>query len=333
MRYLQKTDRTEKINLDVKDKKILSILSANARIPLTLLSRKVGLSRDAVNYRIQNYEKKGVIQGYRTMVDISKFKYNANHLFIKLNNPSKGIERKILDRLIKYPFVRAVIKFSGKFDFEIAFVTKDIDDLDRVLTLIVNDCSEFIQDYEVLTISKTFAAETFPPNFSEYGIERDLKKRAYQKIDKKDIEILKIISEDALLPLHEIAGKVRLSADAVAYRIKNMVNSETIIKFVPVINYTSLDYNLYTVLLNISGLDEKKEKILREFLSADKNTMWAVKTIGRFNVLIYFLVKNIDDLQDTMLRLRSLFPSQINHYETLIAYEEYKYTYFPSKLF
>jgi len=61
MRYLQKNPKTVKAKLDVKDKKILSILSANSRIPLTQLAKKVGLSRDAVNYRIKNYEKNGII--------------------------------------------------------------------------------------------------------------------------------------------------------------------------------------------------------------------------------------------------------------------------------
>ena len=333
MRYLQKTPKTVKARLDVKDKKILSILSADARIPLTQLSKRVALSRDAVAYRIKNYEKKGIIQGYRTVVDMSKFGYKANHLFIKLNNPSKEIEKRIRNKLIRYPFVRAVIKFSGNYDLEIAFVTKDVDDLDMVLTKIITDCAGSLHDYELLTISKTFVAETFPPNFSEYKIKRDGKKKTSNKINKKDIEILKIIGEDATLPLYEIAERVKLSADAVAYRIKNMIDSGIIIKFIPVINYTSLDYNLHTILLNISGLDEGKEKILRNFLLSDKNTLWAVKTIGRFNVLIYLLVKNVEELQETMLKLRSLFPKQINHYETLIAYEEYKYVYFPKKLF
>lgn len=333
MRYLQTNPKTIKAKLDVKDKKILSIFSSNSRMPLTQLSKKVGLSRDAVNYRIKNYEKNGVIQGYRTMVNMSKFGYKANHLFIKLNNPTKIIEQKILNKLIKYPFVRAVIKFSGNYDFEIAFVTKDIDDLDKSLTQIITDCAGSLQDYELLTISKTFVAETFPPNFSEHKLQKDYKNISSQKIDKKDIEILKIISEDALLPLHEIGGKVKLSADAINYRIKNMIDSGIIIKFIPVLNYTSLDYNLHTLLLNISGLDEAKEKVLKEFLSGDKNTLWAVKTIGRYNVLIYLLVKNIEDLQDTVMKLRSLFPKQINHYETLIAYEEYKYIYFPKELF
>ena len=333
MRYLQKNPKTIKAKLDIKDKKILSILSANSRIPLTRVSKKVALSRDAVNYRIKNYERNGIIQGYRTMVDMSKFGYNPNRLFIRLNNPSKEAENIILNKITKYPFVRAVIKFGGNYDFEIAFVTKDIDDLDDVLTKIITDCSGFLQDYELLTISKTFVSEIFPPSFSEYKIEKSNKKKTTNKTDKKDIEILKIISEDATMPLYEIAGKVKLSADAVAYRIKNMINSGVIIKFIPVINYTSLDYNLHTVLLNIIGLDKEKEKTLKNFLSEDKNTLWAVKTIGRFNVLIYLLVKNIEELQQTMIKLRSLFPKQINHYEALIAYEEYKYVYFPKNLF
>lgn len=333
MRYLQKNPKTIKAKLDIKDKKILSVLSTNVRIPLTQLSKRVALSRDAVNYRIKNYEKRGIIQGYRTMVDISKFNYKSNHLFIKLNNPTKEIERKILNKLVKSPFIRAVIKFSGNYDFEIDFITKDIDDLDELLTKIVTDCSGSLQDYELLTISKTFVAETFPKNFSKYKTEKEKKERLDKEFDKKDIEILKIISEEANLPLYKIAEKVKLSADVVAYRIKNMVNSGIIINFVPVINYTSLDYNLHTVLLNINGLDDKKEKILNDFLLIDKNVLWAVKTIGRFNVLIYLLVRNVEELQKTLLKLRSLFPKQINHYETLIAYEEYKYIYFPKNLF
>jgi len=86
-------------------------------------------------------------------------------------------------------------------------------------------------------------------------------------------------------------------------------------------------------LININSLDSKKEKLLQEFLLNDEHVLWAVKTIGRFNVLIYFLVKNVEDLQESTLKLRRLFPKQINNYETLIAYEEYKYVYFPKELF
>lgn len=332
MRYLQKTEKTKKVKLDVKDKKIFSILSFNARIPLTQLAKKVALSRDAVNYRIKNYEKKGVIQGYRTMIDISKFGYNNYHLFIKLNNPSQEVEKRILNKLIKYPFIRAIIKFSGNFDFEIALIAKDLKELDKIIEKIMDDCSNFLQDYDILIFRKLYVTRALPKSFSEYIKDTSVGNKKY-KIDKKDITILKLISENSLLPLYEIASKAGLSADAVAYRIKNMKDSGIINKFVPIINYNSLDYNVYTVLFNISTLNEENEKKLREFLINDKNVMWAIKTIGKFNILVYFLVKNIDDLQNSVLKFRSLFPKQINRHETLIAYEEHKFTYFPSGLF
>lgn len=333
MRYLQKNPNASKVKLDVKDKKILSLFSVNCRLPLTQLAKKVGLSRDAVNYRIKNYEKQGIIQGYRTMVDISKFGYDVYHLFIKLNNPSPQIEQKIISKLTKHPFIRAILKFNGDYDLEIAFVARNISSLDILITQIIGDCTTYIQAYELIAISKTFAAETFPPSFSDNKTSIESKEQEVVKLDEKDIAILKIIGEDAILPLYEIASKVKLSTDAISYRIKNMINSGVIIKFVPVINYTSLDYSLHTLLLNISGLDEKKEKILKDFLVTNQNTLWAVKTIGSYNVLIYLLVKNMDELQQTSIKLRSLFPGQINNYTSLIAYEEYKYVYFPSGLF
>ncbi len=333
MKYLQHVRDNRKVELDAKDKKIIGLLSHNARFPLTQIAKKVGLSRDSVGYRIKKYEREGVIQGYRTMVDLSKFGYSNYHLFVKLNNPSRDIEAKIIARLAKHDYIRAILKFSGNFDLEIALVVKDVLELDGRITQIINDCFGFMQDYEILTIVKTYAAETFPPNFSE-GVSRESEaKKISSKIDKKDIQILKIISEEALMPLYEIGDKVGISADAAAYRIKNLINSGIIIKFIPVINYVSLSFNLHTVLLNISALDEDKEKILGDFLSKNKSTLWAVKTIGRFNVLIYLLVKDIEELQEAMLELRSLFPKQIIHYESLIAYEEYKYVYFPSGLF
>lgn len=332
MRYLQQKHDAEKIRLDMKDRKILALLCNNARTPLTQLSKKVGLSRDAVSYRIKNYERKGIIQGYRTMINISKFGYNNHHLFIRLNNPSHEIEEKIINKLIKIPFVRAVIKLSGSSDLQIALIAKDLEELDKGIEKIMKDCEGAVQDYEVLSFRKLFVSRALPKSFSDFIEDPEFKDKNH-KIDNQDIKILKLISENALLPLYEIGNRIRLGADAVAYRIKNMKDSKIINKFIPIINYNSLNFNVFVGLFNISSLNQENEKKLKEFLINDKNTMWAIKTIGRYNLLVYFLVRTIDDLQDSVLKLRELFSEQINHHEILIAYEEYKFTYFPKELF
>ncbi|MBT6690572.1 Lrp/AsnC family transcriptional regulator [archaeon] len=320
---------TKEIILDIKDKKILSVISQNARMPLTRVAKKVALSRDSINYRIKNYEKQRLIKGYRTIINIAHFGYDNYHLFIKLNNPSPELEKKIIDKLIQKPFIRAVLKFSGKFDLEIAIVANSILNLDKILDEINNSSEQNILDYELLAISKTFTTKSLPMNQSKHEKSNKTK---IKKIDKKDIQILNLLSKNAKLPIFELAEKLKLSTDAIIYRIKKLKESGTIIKFIPVINFDALGYNLHVVLLNTNISKEKDEKNLSNFLSKNENTLWAVKAIGKFNVIIYLLTKNAGELQKTLLDLRKFLPGRLNKQELLIAHEQFKYDYFPEEL-
>jgi len=46
-------------------------------------------------------------------------------------------------------------------------------------------------------------------------------------------------------------------------------------------------------------------------------------------MVAYICVENNEGLMDMLTALRNLLPETIINYEILIAYEEYKYTYFP----
>ncbi|MBP7708271.1 Lrp/AsnC family transcriptional regulator [Candidatus Pacearchaeota archaeon] len=337
MRYIQSRKNTEKIKLDIKDKKILAILSANARTPLTAIAKQVELSRDSVDYRIRGYEKKGLIQDYITLVNIKKFGYANYHLFVKLNNPSKELEEEFISSLKANHYVRAVIKFNGTFDFEVALITKSIEELDELITSIISQNQEIIQDYEILPITKTYSAKSLPKSILQENFfhkeEKTIMPKKEYMIDKKDLAILKEICEKANKSLVEVGTKLKISADNVAYRIKNLKEQGIITNFVPVFNYDALDYNLHAALLKIHPLDKEQDAKLSQFLVNNPNTLWAVKTLGKYNLLVYFLVKNMEEFQETILQLRSLFPKKITNYETLIGYEEYKYIHFPKEIF
>ena len=332
MEFTDKIQSTSKIKLDLKDKKILRILSDNSRTPSTQIAKQVGLSRDSVEYRIKNYEKSGLIEGYRTLVNIHYFGYINYHLFIKLNNPSQKVESNIIKKLVNIPNIRALLRFNGNFDYEIALICKDISELDDIITKIHTACEGFLQYYEILPIVKNYVVDTFPPNFSESLPYKKIK-HINHKVDKKDIDILKILGENAKTPYYEIAEKVRLSADAVSYRVKKMIDAGIIIKFIPSINHRIIGYEMYAILLNINFLDEKKEKQLVSFLKNDPNILWGVKTLGKYNLLSYVLVHDINDFHETLLNLRKLFPKDITRYEALINFDRYKYVYFPKDLF
>ena len=45
------------MNLNLKDKKILELLSINARLPISVIAKSVGLSRDIIRYRIEKLKE------------------------------------------------------------------------------------------------------------------------------------------------------------------------------------------------------------------------------------------------------------------------------------
>src|SRR3989344_736941 len=242
MKYIQKNTETKIIKIDEKDKQILSLLSNNVRIPATTIAKNVKLSRDAVAYRIQNYENRGLIQGHLTIIDISKFGFDNYHMFIKLSNHAGEIEKLIIEKICKHPFIRAVLTFNGNYDIEVALVAKNVSDLDNCVTAIINDCQGEIQEHEVLALPKNYCSYSLPKKFiskDKSKIISDKNKLTYF-LNKKDIEILKLIGRNATATTVSLSKKVNLSADAVAYRIKKMQEAKVILKFVPIFNYTVL---------------------------------------------------------------------------------------------
>lgn len=58
--------------LDRFDHAILEVIKDHARMSYSEIGEKVGLSRVAVKNRMEIMEKKGIIQGYKTVIDETK---------------------------------------------------------------------------------------------------------------------------------------------------------------------------------------------------------------------------------------------------------------------
>ena len=58
--------------MDHTDIRILNILQGNARMSMTELGNRVGLTSPAVTERVKRLEEKGIIEGYRTIIKRGK---------------------------------------------------------------------------------------------------------------------------------------------------------------------------------------------------------------------------------------------------------------------
>ncbi|MCX6774094.1 MAG: winged helix-turn-helix transcriptional regulator [Candidatus Micrarchaeota archaeon] len=72
--------------LDKKDEIILDMLSNDARIAVTEIAKKLGISNTATKKRISRLEKNGIIRGYRLDVDFQMM--GKDNYMILVNVPS-----------------------------------------------------------------------------------------------------------------------------------------------------------------------------------------------------------------------------------------------------
>ena len=63
--------------IDTIDKKLLFELNLNCRKSNTELGKKLRISKQVVNYRINQLEKKEILRSYHALIDWQKLGFNA----------------------------------------------------------------------------------------------------------------------------------------------------------------------------------------------------------------------------------------------------------------
>ncbi len=79
-----------------KDENILALLQHNARIPISEIAKKVGLSENGVRYRIDKLQKENYITDYEVILNPESFGKNILAIFNIMLEPKKvktGIEK------------------------------------------------------------------------------------------------------------------------------------------------------------------------------------------------------------------------------------------------
>lgn len=332
LRFTETRLAEKKVQLDMLDKKILTELCKNARLSQSAIAKHVKTSRDTVNYRITKLKDAGVLQGYRAIVDISKFGYLNVHLFLQLNQPSKEAMGSLVQKLKSYPFLRSIIQCNGKYDLELAIAAKDVHDCDQIIAKICNDCNDMLQSYDIVFVTKSLCANCFPKSFYEVALSSPVFSDKPLQPDKKDILLLELLAASGDLPVYKLAEHLGLSSDAVTYRIKKLHKAGYIIGYVPAVNYHLIDYSVYAVLVSVTNLTVKDEATLQQFLQTNKDVLWAVKAMGRYSLIVYIATQQMDNFIRTADELRNYLVGKIKDYQMLINIESHKYIYLPKGL-
>ena len=124
---------TETLLIDNLDRKILDIITKNARIPYLEVARECGVSGAAIHQRVQRLIKIGVIKGSEFKVDpvMVGFKTCA-YIGIFLDHP--GHFREVVGKFLEIPEVIECHYTTGNYSLFIKVYARDNEHLRTILT-------------------------------------------------------------------------------------------------------------------------------------------------------------------------------------------------------
>ncbi len=146
-------------------------------------------------------------------------------------------------------------------------------------------------------------------------------------LDVKDRKLLEIYTDNAKLPIRQLAKMIGVSREVAQYRIKRLKQKGIVKRVVAKIDMTRFYQNAYAMFLRFSKLDEQFLKEAIEFFAANPYIMWVSALSGEYDIGTSFLTRTPNDLGLFMQTMERQFGKNLKEYD-LFPYEaEYKNTF------
>jgi Lrp/AsnC family leucine-responsive transcriptional regulator len=149
--------------LDKIDKQIINALLQNSRLSNLELGRQLGLSHDAVRYRIEKLLRDGVIKKFSIDVDPAKLGLSVwGDLIISVWNLNPKRYAEFLNYLKNNPNIAAVWNLSGRYEWFIEIYTTDLQKFNEIANDIKLKFSDIIKDMESAFVLNEIKSYTYP---------------------------------------------------------------------------------------------------------------------------------------------------------------------------
>lgn len=126
--------KIEEFQLDRLDHAILDALAEDARISITDLASRIGLSKSPTQARLRRLEARGVIKGYRALLDpITLGLDHVAFVEVRLTDTREAALVAFNAAVRAVPQIEQAHMIAGNFDYLLKVRTRDMADYRRVL--------------------------------------------------------------------------------------------------------------------------------------------------------------------------------------------------------
>ncbi len=151
--------------IDNLDKKILSILSKNARIPFKDVAAECGVSRAAIHQRVQRLMEAGVITGSGFDVNPKSLGYSTC-TYVGLNLERGSMYKEVVKRLLNIPEIVECHFTTGSYTMLVKAYARDNEQLMDLLNNKLQTISGVVSTETLISLEQSIKRE-IPVSFEE----------------------------------------------------------------------------------------------------------------------------------------------------------------------
>lgn len=321
------------VKLDLIDRRILIELDKNCRRSDKQIAKSVGRSREAVRYRIKRLEGKGVIDGYITTVNPNKFGYHLFKIFLQVENVEEERE-KLIAYLKKKEQIYWMGLTEGNWDMIFATYAKDQVEFFEIKNDLLTRFSHIIVNMatgELVDVRQHLKNYLLPAAFRSInqwdktllwgGITM------YHEIDSLDKSIIKILSNNARIPLTELARKTNSTLSIVHTSIKRLEEKGIIQAYRISLDLNRLGLEFFKAIIYLKQLPKERERELYEYVKNHPKIIYFIRSFTPWEIELEFVVESYLEFNEIIRDLRSRFSDIIKNYELVLIYWE---SWFPA---
>ena len=120
------------------------------------------MSEGAIRYRIKNLEARGIILGYRALIDLNVLGYQYNKIHFLMKNYDSKLFNQFLNYVHVHPNSVYTTEVVGSSNVEVEFQVKNNTEIYMILDTIRSMFREIIQDFYFMEYCEEYKFSYLP---------------------------------------------------------------------------------------------------------------------------------------------------------------------------
>lgn len=319
------------MNIDELDREILAALDFGARRGLSSITEKVNISSQLLDYRLKALRKRGILIGFRPVIDSFKLGFLYYRLFVRLTDTSPRRVAKIASFAMKTKQVLWCYQMHGRFNLVLSFWAKSVREFEQLCVSFLTQHGDALAEYNQDQVYR----------LRHFSIDRLLGKKCssivdieesseIHTVDALDKAILRALTLDSRQTYSSLAARCETSDKVVAYRVERLEERGIIKGYRPIINWPLLGKFHWKVFIQLNlGARGIIDSVLR-YLYDSPEIFCALNGVGfPGEIDIEVVQDSYRGLFNYMEQLQREFPGGIKGYEQMEFTAVHKVDYLP----